>query len=395
MRATVIGIVIGIVVGIVLGATVVAPKLSRDRNIQKSAQAGSKDKTGGAALSKSTYPETRTKYPNLPLDRSLGIPQVRWRMAGGVASSLAGGGELAKAVKAGVRRLTGGAFEIRLYEPGVLAPAGKMLAATASGAIDAAFMAPDSWAALRPALQLFAGYPFGPGRQEFITWARSGGDGLLNTILSRSGVRGLFCGAGDGAAAGWFRKQVTRPEDIRGLEMRAPGLAGMVLKSLGARIKRLQQGDIFMALEQGGLDAVQFSTPEVDARLGFAAMAPNYYFPGWQRPAAFYILIVNQVKWKALAPRGKAAIEEVCAGNLSRIPADAQARRLSALKEIAAKGVEVRRLPPAVLDALKKAWEKVAARQAAADPDFKRVWRSLQAFRKDYALLRELDGINN
>ncbi|HEC90798.1 MAG TPA: C4-dicarboxylate ABC transporter, partial [Alphaproteobacteria bacterium] len=266
---------------------------------------------------------------------------------------------------------------------------------TASGAIDAAFMAPEQWAALRPALQLFAGYPFGPGRQEFIAWARSGGGKLLNTILGRLGVRGFFCGAGDGAAAGWFRKQVNRPEDIRGLKMRAPGLAGAVLKSLGARIKRLQQGDIFMALEQGGLDAVQFSTPEVDARLGFAAMAANYYFPGWQRPAAFYILIVNRAKWKALAPSGKAAIEEVCAGNLSRIPADAQGRRLKALKEIAAKGVAVRRLPPAVLDALKKAWKKVAARKAAADPDFKRVWRSLQAFRKDYALLRELNGIND
>jgi TRAP-type mannitol/chloroaromatic compound transport system substrate-binding protein len=387
--------VIGVVVGIVIGATVVAPKLSRDRNIQKPAMAGSGEKIGGAALAKSASPETVAEHPNLTLDRALSVPQVRWRMAGGTASSLAGGGELAKAVETGVRRLSGGAFEIRLYEPGALAPAGEMLAATASGAIDAAFMAPDSWAALRPALQLFAGYPFGPGRQEFIAWARSAGDGLLASILGRLGVQGLFCGAGDGAAAGWFRKPVSRPQDIQGLEMRAPGLAGAVLKSLGARIKRLQRGDIFMALEQGGLDAVQFSTPEVDARLGFGAMAPNYYFPGWQRPAAFYILIVNKAKWKALAPRGKAAIKEVCAGNLSRIPADAQERRLSALKEIAAKGVEVRRLPPAVLGALASAWKKVAARQAAADPDFKRVWRSLQAFRKNYALLRELNGINN
>ena len=380
--------VIGIVVGIVLGATIVAPKLSQGlsqvRGGQKPGQATGGGKTGG----------TRTQYPNIPLERALNVPQIRWRMAGGLASSLAEGGGLAKAVETGVRRLTGGAFEIRLYEPGVLTPSGEMLPETASGAIDAAFMAPEQWAALRPALQLFAGYPFGPGRQEFIAWARSGGGELLNAILGRLGVRGFFCGAGDGEAAGWFRNQINRPEDIRGLEIRAPGLAGVVLKSLGARIKRLQQGDIFMALEQGAVDAVQFSTPEVDARMGFGSMAPNYYLPGWQRPAAFYILIVNRTKWKVLPPRAKAAIEETCAANLSRGLAGAQGRRLSALKEIAAKGVEVRRLPPAVLGALKTAWEKVAVREAAADPDFKRVWRSLRAFRKDYALLRELGGIN-
>ncbi len=403
MRATVIGLVIGIVVGIVLGATVVAPKLSRGldqgRNIQKAqktARAAGGETTGGA-LSKSASPATGTQYPVPPLDqslnRALNVPRVRWRMAGGFASSL-GGGEPAKAVEAGVRRLTGGAFEIRLHEPVDLAPTGETLAAVTSGAVEAAFMAPEQWAALRPALQLFAGYPFGPGRQEFIAWARSGGGKLLNTILGRLGVRGFFCGAGDGEAAGWFRKPLDRPEDIRGLAIRTQGLAGKVMKSLGARIKRLQRGDIFMALEQGAVDAVQFSTPEIDARLGFGVMAPNYYLPGWQRPAAFYILIVNKAKWKALPPRRKAAIEEVCAANLSRWPADAQGKRLSALKEIAAKGVEVRRLPPAVLGALEAAWKKVAAGEAAADPDFKRVWRSLQSFREDYALLRELGRIN-
>ena len=396
MRAAIIGMIIGIVVGIALGATVVAPRLSRGPDIQKTARPPGGKKAGGV-LSKSASSETRTKYSDLPLKRSLkrslGIARVRWRMADGLVSSIAGGGESVKAVESGVRRLTGGAFEIKPYEPDAQTPAGEMLPETASGAIEAAFMAPEQWAAGRPALQLFAGYPFGPGRQEFIAWARSDGGRLLNGILGRLGVRGLFCGAGDFEAAGWFRKPLARPEDIRGLAIRSQGLAGVVLKSLGARIEKLQRGDIFMALEQGAVDAVQFSTPEVDARMGFGAMAPNYYLPGWQRPADLYILIVNQAKWKALPTWGKAALEEVCAANLSRMPADAQARRLSALKKIAARGVAVRRLPPAVLGALKKAWEKVAAREAAADPDFKRVWRSLQAFRKDYALLRELDGI--
>ena len=48
------------------------------------------------------------------------------------------------------------------------------------------------------------------------------------------------------------------------------------------------------------------------------------------------------------------------------------------------------RLSPAMLTAFGKAWSEVAAEAAAADADFRRPWDSLQAFRKDYALWRDL-----
>jgi hypothetical protein len=36
-----------------------------------------------------------------------------------------------------------------------------------------------------------------------------------------------------------------------------------------------------------------------------------------------------------------------------------------------------------MLQAFEAAWQEVAASEAAADPDFKRAWGSLQAFRAD------------
>jgi TRAP-type mannitol/chloroaromatic compound transport system substrate-binding protein len=43
-----------------------------------------------------------------------------------------------------------------------------------------------------------------------------------------------------------------------------------------------------------------------------------------------------------------------------------------------------------MLVAFEAAWQEVAAEQVAADPDFKRVWESLQAFRADYKIWKEL-----
>ena len=49
-----------------------------------------------------------------------------------------------------------------------------------------------------------------------------------------------------------------------------------------------------------------------------------------------------------------------------------------------AAGVQIHTWSPEILAELEAAWNKVAARMASDDPEFARVWESLQAFRKKY-----------
>jgi TRAP-type mannitol/chloroaromatic compound transport system substrate-binding protein len=66
--------------------------------------------------------------------------------------------------------------------------------------------------------------------------------------------------------------------------------------------------------------------------------------------------------------------------------------QFTALKEFTAKGIAIHRWPAEIMEALDGAWREVAAEEAAADGDFRRVWNSLTSFREDYAIWKELGG---
>ena len=56
-----------------------------------------------------------------------------------------------------------------------------------------------------------------------------------------------------------------------------------------------------------------------------------------------------------------------------------------AVSKFEEKGTEIMTFPPAVLDVLEATTADVMAEQAESDPDFKRVWDSLQAYRDQAA----------
>ena len=130
--------------------------------------------------------------------------------------------------------------------------------------------------------------------------------------------------------------------------------------------------------------------PSIDLKLGFHKMVKHYYFPGWHQPATLFSLMVNLKKWEALSATAKAQIGSVCGDNIRYGIAEGEALQFSALKEMSAMGVNIHRWPTEILQALEKAWREVAAEEAGADANFNRVWRSLSAFRKDYAIWDEL-----
>jgi len=54
---------------------------------------------------------------------------------------------------------------------------------------------------------------------------------------------------------GWFTREVTSPEDFKGLRYRMPGLGAEVLRRLGAIVVTLPGGEIMPALKSGAIDA--------------------------------------------------------------------------------------------------------------------------------------------
>ena len=94
--------------------------------------------------------------------------------------------------------------------------------------------------------------------------------------------------------------------------------------------------------------------------------------------------------WQELSDTHQAQIEVACRASIVDNLALAESLQFAALQELRSKGVELHRWSPGMLAAFEAAWQEVAAEQAAQDADFKRAWDSLQAFRADYKIWKDL-----
>ena len=342
---------------------------------------------------KPAEPALKAELPATPPPPPAGQKTVHWKMGSAYGSNLPQLGTLAKRLDRDIWRVSDGHLEIKFHEPGALVPPLEMFDAVRAGAIDAAFSSPGFWGNKVPALQLFAAVPFGPTAKEYLAWIYfGGGKEMFEDLYHANGIHSIFCGMIAPEASGWFKNRIRTVEDLKGIRMRIFGLGAKVVKKLGVTPTQLTDGDIFMAFESGAIDAAEFSMPAIDLKLGLQRMAKNYYFPGWHQPATMFELMINLDKWMALPITAKAQVEVVCGDNIRYGLAEGEARQYAALKELQAQGVEFRRWPGEIMDALAHAWDVVVKDEVRSDADFKKVWESLKAFRQDYAIWHELSA---
>jgi len=304
-------------------------------------------------------------------------------------------GTLATALDDRLGRLTNGAIEIKLHEPGALMPRDQVFDAIAANNLDAAWGSPSLWQDKDSAFALFGAVPFGPASTELLAWLfNGGGKELQQELYGQYGIVSIPCGMAAARAGGWFRKEVRSPDDFKGLRIRSGGLGARVLGKLGAEVQMLNGGEIFLHLQAGKIDAAEFSQPAIDQNYGFERLLKQYYFPGWQQQSLLLDLIMSQSKWSELSEQQRATIEIACGDNIRDGLAQGAAAQPPALRDFESKGVVLRRFPPKVLAALNRAWAEVAAEEAEKNPAFAKVWESYTAFRASYASWKTLHTLD-
>ena len=317
--------------------------------------------------------------------------RINWKMASAYPSKLVQFGSLGVSLSKKIERISGGNIRLKFFEPNILVSPLEMFDAISAGKLDAAWSTPGYWDRKERALALFSGVPFGPGAGEYAAWIyKGGGLEIMDRIYARHNIKSLICGVIAPEASGWFRKEVKTVDDLKGLRMRFYGLGAKVMEKVGVSTKLIASDDIYSALESGTIDATEYSMPAIDVDRNFHEVAKHYYFPGWHQQATLFELMMNRKKWGALTDTQKAQIEAACGDNFREGLAEGEAIQGRALSELKARGVNIHRWPPEILAALKTAWEEVAAELAAEDESFKEAWDSLQSFRAEYALWRNL-----
>ncbi len=321
--------------------------------------------------------------------------KVKWNMASAFPSKLVQLGSLGVQFSKTIKAISGGKLKLKFYEPKALVPPLEMFDAIKNGSLDAAWSVPGYWQGKEPSLTLFSTVPFGPSAGEYLAWMYyGGGEKLMQKVYAKHGLYSMVCGVIAPEASGWFRKEIKTVDDLKGLKMRFFGLGAKVMQRLGVETQLLAGGDIYPALERGTIDATEFSMPAIDLNLGFYNIAKHYYFPGWHQQSTLFELLMNKAKWDALSKTQKAQLQTACKANIAIGLAEGEAIQAKALKTLKEKGVQIHRWSPEILARLKKEWDVVVGELAAKDANFKEAWDSLQAFRSEYKVWKELGYLN-
>jgi TRAP-type mannitol/chloroaromatic compound transport system substrate-binding protein len=304
---------------------------------------------------------------------------------------LTGLGSTPKWLSEQVEEASGGNIKIKIYEPGKLIPPKEMLDSVSKGQINAGYTTPGyNTGLVGNKGGIFSAVPFGPDAPEFLAWIYYGdGRKLWQEMYDKAGynVHSIPCGIIAPETSGWFSKPIDKPEDLQGLRMRFFGLGALVMEKMGVSTSLLEAKEIFPALEKGAIDATEFSMPAIDKLLGFHKILKYNYFPGWHQPATTFEVIINKDFWnKDMSKSQRAMLEVGCKAAMLDGLAQGEAIQFPELKENLKRGVENRYWSDEILGAFRTKWDEVVIEESAKDPDFKRIYDNLSAFRADYEL---------
>ncbi|MBA1156019.1 TRAP transporter substrate-binding protein [Microvirga mediterraneensis] len=312
------------------------------------------------------------------------MPELKWRLQSGFPKSLDtiyGGAEV---IAKFVSEATDGKFQIQPFAAGEIVGTAQIADAVGNGTVEMGHTCSFYHFGKDPTFAIGTAIPFGLNARQMNAWLyQGGGNDLLNEFYAKHNLYGMPAGNSGVQMGGWFRKEIKTPQDMQGLKVRIGGLAGMVMQKLGAVPQQIPGGDIYPALERGTIDAAEWIGPYDDEKLGFAKVAPYYYYPAFWEGGPSIHLFINQAKWKEL-PKAYQSILTAATGYANTdMLAKYDAKNPAALRRLLGAGTQLRPLSQEILEAAYKAASEVFDEVSAKNADFKKVYESYRAFRNE------------
>jgi TRAP-type mannitol/chloroaromatic compound transport system substrate-binding protein len=308
----------------------------------------------------------------------------RWRMVTSWPKRLPGPGMSAERVAERIAALSGGRLQITVSAAGEVVPAFEVLDAVGGGVAEIGHTASFFWQGKQPAAAFFTTVPFGLTPAEHVAWVDAGGgQALWDELYKPFGVKPFMGGNTGVCMGGWFRREIKSLEDIKGLKLRSLGLGGEVYRRLGATPQTTPPGEILVALQSGLVDGAEFVGPGSDIALGLYRVAPNYYYPGFNKPNGTGECIVSLKAWDALDAELKAIVAHACATEANFALSEMERLNAEALAALTARhNVQLREFSPDVIAGARKQANDVLADVAARSEMARKVHDSYAAFRE-------------
>src|SRR5262249_32810782 len=176
------------------------------------------------------------------------MPQIRWRLAASWPKSLDTLYGACEVLAKRVAEITDNRFQIQLFAAGEIVPGLAVLDAVQNQTVEIGNTAAYYYVGKDAALAFGTAVPFGLNARQMESWlVHGGGNGLLSGVFPSFNCYGSPIGNTGGQSGGWFRKEINRVEDLRGLKFRIGGFAGQIISRLGVVPQQLAPGDIYSA----------------------------------------------------------------------------------------------------------------------------------------------------
>ena len=306
--------------------------------------------------------------------------KYRWKLVSAFPANFPVMGEAANYFAQWLGEITDGAVDIKVYGAAELVPALEAFNAVSSGTADFGLGAAYYWAGKSPAMPFFAAVPFGMNAAQMLSWLLAGeGMDLMREMYGRFGLVPFLGGRTGVQMGGWFNKEINSVNDLKGLKMRIPGLAGRVLEKAGGSALLVAGGEVYTSLERGVIDATEWVGPYHDEKMGFHKIAKYYYYPGWQEPNSQLDLFVNKKLFDSLPKSIQVAIETVSLRVNSWTLAEFDAQNGEYLEKIINSGVELRPFPDEVLNVLRRYTDEVLEETIGQDDFARKVYSSYKS----------------
>jgi TRAP-type mannitol/chloroaromatic compound transport system substrate-binding protein len=308
--------------------------------------------------------------------------KVRWKLAMTWSSTLTPFATAPFNLAKMVEEMSGGNFVIRVEGSEKHKAALGILDMTKGGQYEMGHSASYYWKGKDISTVFFCTVPFGMNVDEQNAWFyHGGGMELMQETYDKFGVLSFPGGNTGVQMGGWFQKEINSLEDLKGLKMRIPGLAGEVFAKLGVNVTNIPSGELYTSLDRGTIDALEWVGPAMDIKMGFHKIAP-YYYTGWHEPATELQFLINQKAFEELPPEYQTMLVTAMKAVTADLYIDNFAGSVEAWSQMKKDypNIVVKTFPPEVLAAMKQAADELYDAYAAEDPFFKKVWESQKEY---------------
>ncbi|MET0192249.1 MAG: twin-arginine translocation signal domain-containing protein [Hyphomicrobiaceae bacterium] len=286
-----------------------------------------------------------------------------------------------------VNDMTGGDLKIEVLPAGAVVPAFQLLDAVSKGVLDGGHGVLVYHYGKATALALWGSGPgYAMDANMLLSWHKyGGGKELLEKIFASIGanVVSFPYGPMPSQPLGWFKKPITKPEDMQGVKFRTVGISIDVFTGMGAAVNALPGGEIVAAMDRGLLDAAEFNNASSDRILGFADVSKICMLQSYHQNAEQFEISFNKDKFNALPPKMRAVIENAVEAASQDMSWKAIDRYSKDYIELQTKdNVKFYKTPDPVLKKQLEIYDEVVKKKAGENPLFKEIVESQLAFAK-------------